>query len=298
MEKIAILIPVFNGLNYTKKALANLEENIDESPWQLEKNLFVIVIDDGSTDGTASWIRENFGFVHMLYGSGSLWWSGAINMGAKMAFTKHRCTHVLLWNNDITPEKSYFKNLYHIVHNEPQALIFGSKILIQGTNLIWSMGSKFNCYTGKKMMIGLMQPDSEKFSQTLEVDWITGMGTIVHRRVVEQIGYWDEVNFPQYHGDSDFTLRAMKAGFKLQVFPALRIYNNIENTGITHKLTFQSLKTSLTSIKSDFNFRIDNLFYRKHASSMFAYLGLYWKYFRYIGGFFKQKFITSHFRHA
>ncbi|HEY4788240.1 MAG TPA: hypothetical protein VIH57_19440, partial [Bacteroidales bacterium] len=118
------------------------------------------------------------------------------------------------------------------------------------------------------------------------------MGTVVHKSVIEKIGYWDQENFPQYHGDSDFTFRAKKEGFKLIVYPSLKIFNDITHTGVYHNRTFKSLKNSLKSIKSDFNLSKDILFYRKHSTCFIAYWSLFVKYFRYIGGFIKQKYFS------
>jgi Predicted glycosyltransferases len=292
MEKLAILIPVHNALKYTNEALVNLKSEITGSNWSLNETIYIVVIDDGSTDGTANWIKEHHSDIELCYGDGNLWWSGAINAGAKHAFNGLNCTHVLLWNNDILTGPDYFSNLYNIIQNGNTSSVFGSKIYVKNENLIWFMGGIFSPCSGQKWMIGHKLPDSEKFNQITECDWLTGMGTVVHKSVIEKIGYWDQENFPQYHGDSDFTFRAKKEGFKLIVYPSLKIFNDITHTGVYHNRTFKSLKNSLKSIKSDFNLSKDILFYRKHSTCFIAYWSLFVKYFRYIGGFIKQKYFS------
>ena len=86
IHKIAILIPVFNNLEYTKKCLQNLEEKLGEN--NIAKHFPIIVIDDGSSDETADWIKKNYPEVELLFGNGNLWWSGGINKGAKHAIEK------------------------------------------------------------------------------------------------------------------------------------------------------------------------------------------------------------------
>lgn len=292
MEKLAILIPVHNALEYTEKALSNLKQFIGVSLWELKKSIEIIVIDDGSTDGSGDWIKLNFPEVIILSGDGQLWWSGAVNMGSKYAFENLDCSYVLLWNNDITADNDYFINLYEVLQGGMIIPIIGSKVYITGGNLIWSMGGTFKPFSGAKSMIGFKQEDNPDFNMIVSADWITGMGTVVHKSVVDKIGYWDAINFPQYHGDSDFTFRAKKAGFSLLIYPNLKIWNSIENTGLQHSRTIQSLLNSLQSIKSDFNFKKDFLFYYKHSIFFVAYFSLLWKYFRYIGGFFKQKLLS------
>jgi GT2 family glycosyltransferase len=293
MTKLAILIPIYNALRYTKQSLENLKHFIQVSQWEINKTIEIVVIDDGSTDGSSEWIKTNFPEVVIVKGDGNLWWSGAINKGSKHAVENLNCSYLLLWNNDIESDNDYFINLYKLLNDDEIHPVIGSKVFIKGGNTIWSMGGIFNPLTGVKKMIGFGEQDSIKFNTVVEADWITGMGTIIHKSVIEKIGYWDEIGFPQYHGDSDYTLRAKAAGFKLYIYPDLKIWNNIENTGLQHSLTFKTLKTSLTSIKSDFNFRKDVLFYQQHSAFFIAYVGLFWKYFKYVGGFFKHKLLKS-----
>jgi GT2 family glycosyltransferase len=288
MESVAVLIPVFNALEYTKNAILNIKEGIKDCKWVLNTNFHIVIIDDGSTDGTSEWINTHSPDVHVCKGDGNLWWSGGINKGASYAIETLNCTYILLWNNDITSNADYFKNLEDIIEKFPKNYVFGSKILIKNTNKVWFMGGIFNPTSGKKYMIGLNQTDSEPYKKITACDWITGMGTVVHKSVIKKIGYWDEQKFPQYHGDVDFTYRATVAGYKLFIYPNLIIYNDITNTGIYHTSTLKSLKKSLTSIKSDFCLKKDLLFYKKHSKSIFAYKALFIKYFKYIGGFIKH----------
>jgi GT2 family glycosyltransferase len=151
------------------------------------------------------------------------------------------------------------------------------------------MGGTFDVNTGFKSLIGTAEADNTKYESIIDCDWLPGMGTITHKSVYEKIGWLDEKNFPQYHGDSDFTLRAKKNGFRIIVDPSLKIYNDTRHSGIRHNNNFSKLVQSLFSIKSNYNIKKDFLFYKKHCISMKAYRILFTKYFRYIGGFLKWK---------
>ena len=83
--EIAILLPVFNNLDFTRSTLeelGGLRDGVDGA------NFNIVLIDDGSTDGTSEWVQQNHPEVILLHGDGNLWWSGAINMGAQYAIEK------------------------------------------------------------------------------------------------------------------------------------------------------------------------------------------------------------------
>jgi GT2 family glycosyltransferase len=291
MLKISIIIPIFNGLSFTKECLKNFyktSNGIENN----ELEYSVVIVDDGSTDGSADWIRENYPQVVVLKGNGSLWWSGGINLALRHALNVLNADFILWWNNDIVAIENYFTELSKILIENDGNLIIGSKVYSSpDQKTVWSMGGIFNPVSGYKDMIGRGQADSDEFSVITENDWLPGMGSVTHKSVYEKIGFLDDANFPQYHGDCDFTFRAKMNGFRILTYPNLKIFNNTENSGLKHNDSFKMLFQSLFSIKSNFNIRKDFLFYRKHAQSVFVYKVLLNKYFKYIGGFIKWKIL-------
>ena len=291
--KVCITFPVFNGLAYTKNCLASLEKNTKKlNPVQFA--IEIVIVDDGSTDGTSDWINMNYPKVHVLEGTGDLWWSGGIDKGIRYAFDQLKADYILWWNNDVIEDENYFTKLREVLNENEPATLIGAKIYLDETRtVIWSMGGIFNLKTGYKEMIGSGFEDGEQFQAPVECDWLTGMGSVIHKSVYERIGELDEKNFPQYHGDADFTLRAHKAGFTVKVDPRLKIYNDTSNSGLKHENSFLNLWKSLFSIKSNFNISKDFKFYKKHTVSMLAYRVVLKKYFTYIGGFFKWKLLQA-----
>lgn len=287
--KIGILIPVFNGLTFTKDSLTRLYEVI---PTSESIEFPIIVIDDGSTDGTVEWINGNYPKTHLLTGDGNLWWSGGINLGMKYALETLKCDYILWWNNDIAPADDYFAELGKIIQTH-QPMIAGSKIFYaHKPDLVWSLGGIFNTRNGMKYMRGMNQKDNPELNYIVDADWLPGMGTLLHESVIQKIGWLDEKNFPQYHGDCDYTFRARLSGFEIKVFPELRIWNDKSNSGLLHQDSCKLLLRSLRDIKSNYHIGKDVLFYRKYATSLLAYQTLVSKYCFYIGGFAKWKLLN------
>ena len=293
MKKIALVIPVYNHLDYTSRCIRTLDTLIVSQSFR-HSEYQIIVVDDGSTDGTAAWLEEHHPDVKVLQGDGTLWWSGGINRGARFAMEQHGADYILLWNNDITPAEDYFLQLDLMINDLGTDTLVGSKIYYHGNEqMLWSCGGRFDPVSGKRSMVGMDQPDSERYNEVLEVDWLPGMGTVVPTEVIKRIGFWDARRFPQYHGDSDFTYRARKAGFKVVVHPELKIWNDKSSSGLTHGDSLRGLIRSFTSIRSNLNIRKNLLFYRRHADSWTAYRFLIRYYLKVVGGFVKWKVLAQ-----
>jgi len=288
---ISILIPIFNGLQFTQSCLNSLflEHKIESK----ELDIHVVITDDGSTDGSSDWINSTYPQVSILKGNGNLWWSGGINLGIEHAINVLKSDYVLWWNNDIVADKNYFDNLTEVISNNGIDTIIGSKIFHAHTpDIVWSMGGVFNPFNGHKDMIGTGEADNDSLQKPVEVDWLPGMGTCIHKTVFDKIGVLDEKTFPQYHGDSDFTYKAKINGFNVTTFPSLKIYNDTRHSGLRHQDSFSNLMRSMTTIRSNYNIKKDIAFYRRYAKSMKAYGVIWKKYFRYVGGFFKWKILN------
>lgn len=287
--QISILIPVFNGLDFTKRCISNLKEIFQAN--QLTDNYELIVIDDGSKDGTSNWLSDKHPEVICLRGDGNLWWSGSINLGMEYVINESRSHFVLWWNNDIEAEKGYFTELLKILSDRDK-LVVGSKIYDLVSKKVWGMGGRFNTKTGKHYQQAHLVDDSDDYNQIFEADWLPGMGTVLHIDTIKEVGLLDAETFPQYHGDLDYTLRCKQKGFSIKVFPSLIIYNDTANSGLKIKETFNQVLLNMRSIKSFYNLKKDILLYKKHTNTPFSYYYLFKKYGAYIGGFIKWKLLS------
>ncbi|MFH1861581.1 MAG: glycosyltransferase family 2 protein [bacterium] len=272
-DKVFVVIPVYNGIEHTVSTVRSLIS-------LLHPGCRVVVVDDGSTDGTSAILGSEFPDVTILRGDGNLWWSGAINLGARYAL-ENGADYVLLLNNDVFLHPQFLEELLIGAREFPDSLI-ASKILFASEPWkIWCMGGKVNWRSGRCWVVGCGQLDDHRWMEPVEADWLAGMSVLVPVEVFRR-GIWvDEKAFPQYCGDSDFSMRAKLAGFQLIVWPPSRVYNKVENSGLDTRLlqriepfSLRLFIATLTSIKSSKAFCTFGKWVLRHAP-VYSWLPLF-----------------------
>jgi GT2 family glycosyltransferase len=289
MSKIGIVIPVFNRLEFTQECLGILEKQKSSSFYR-KNEVFTIVVDDASTDGTGEWVPAHYPGVILLKGTGDLWFSGSMNKGMKYALDELACDYILIWETDIFPCEEYFNDLQSIMEKSSTQDILSSKVMIRNQpEIIFGLGGYFDTKTGDKGLIGAREKDGPEYGTAREVDWFLGQGVLLHKSCFEKVGYFDEKVFPQYHADIDYSLRAKKAGFRIMVYPELLCWNDTEMSGISHikKKSIPVFIRTLFSLRSNYNIMKDIRFYNRHTTNIVAYKYLLIKYIEYVGGYIK-----------
>lgn len=260
--KIFIIIPVHNRKDRTRQCLLSLEK-------QTEKFFETIVVDDGSTDGTTEMIQNEFPAVQVLTGSGNLWWAGATNLGIQHVLNNLNADDlILLLNNDLVVPDDFISNAYKAAYKYPETLIGSVVTDVDEKDFIFSGGVRINWATAK-----WLEPNKGKTltdfprGYILDVSTLTGRGVLIPASVFEKVGLYNSKHLPQC-GDTEFPVRAARAGFRLIVDYSMIVYHDAnENEHISYrnhyKLTdaseyFFSIK-SHTFLKDRFWFAVSTL---------------------------------------
>lgn len=217
--KFHIVMPVFNRVGLTLGCLSGLSA-------QTDKGFRTILVDDGSTDGTSSAVKEQFPDVKILSGNGQLFWSGSVNLGIRHVLQDaHADDRVLLLNNDTYHETDFISCCRAQTEKYPDALL-GSVIVESPENgAIRSGGVRINWYTAKHRGVNQGKNISEIPPGHIEpVSTLTGRGVVIPVKVFHAIGLYDERHFPQC-GDTELPRRAEMSGFPLYVGYDMRTYD-------------------------------------------------------------------------
>lgn len=211
--KIGLIIPVRNRKHYTEAILAQLTQQIDsvkQTPND-KATIAIIVIDDGSSDGTPELIQQSFPQVHLLHGNGELWWAGAIAQGMAYA-TEQLQVHYLVWlNDDIVLTDDFIDRLIAQCHQNGTAKTITGGIIRDQTHRDWVVfGGVIT-----SQLITTLDPFQE--NPVLQVDTLNGNIALMPASVVTDLGLPDIKRFRHYGGDYEYICRAKAAGYKIQL---------------------------------------------------------------------------------
>ena len=224
-----VVVPVHDRLSLTRACLEALDQ-------QTVRGFTVVVVDDGSSDGTGDALRREFPSVKILRGDGSLWWTGAMNLGVAWALEEAGPDDLILTlNNDTIPPRGYIEGLVRAHEAVPDALIGsllvraddGQTIIDGGVHVTWTTAKYWTASRGAALRFR----DGSK-PQLKPVDVLSGCGTLVPVRAFRRAGPYDQARLKHYAADYEFSRRALRAGFALFVDWACPLYVHEHETGI------------------------------------------------------------------
>lgn len=230
---IFIVIPVFNRKHYTRDCLLSLRQ-------QTFTKFKTIVVDDGSTDGTAEMLERQFPEVIRLEGDGNLFWTAATNMGLRFALGQG-ADYVMTLNNDTIASPDFIEKMLHWAQQVPDALL-GALALDSVSKKPVYGGAIINWKTDVATVLLRTLPPEAQVGLHL-VTHFPGRGLLIPRKVLETIGLFDEKNFPHYYADFDFTHKATRKGFRVYCNYDAKLYTYPEASGDQENRKAKSLQS-------------------------------------------------------
>lgn len=276
---IYVVIPVYNRKEFTKDCIVSLQN-------QTYKRLKIIIVDDGSTDGTKEMLQTEFPDVIVLYGDGNLFWTKAINMGISKAL-ELGAEYVLTLNNDTVATSDFLEKMMYWASQTPDALL-GAFDISYNTKKPYYGGEIVNWPLAKsKLLLEVLK--EEELHGLREVSLFPARGLLIPRKVFEIIGLYAEKELPHYMADYDFTLLAIRNGFKVYCNFDAKLYTFPEEGGdfkIKQKRkSFKNYYNHLFSIKGGANLRNFTVYTFRNCPKKYIPVSLLIGYMRRLGGY-------------
>lgn len=229
LPKVFIITGVNNNWAYTDKFLKCTEA-------QNYKNIEVVVVDDGSSDGTAQKIAEYYPRTKVEMGDGTLWWTGCMHVGLeRVLLTANNGDYILTINNDCIFKKDFVTNLIAASKDNPGVVIGSIALSLDDNNSIVDSGAKIDWTRGQigRAGYGRLTEVPKNYIYNCKIDALTTRGTLFPVSVVKEVGNFDIKHLPHYISDLEYTIRIKKNGFGLVVAYNCIIYNDVRRTGFS-----------------------------------------------------------------
>lgn len=220
VAKIIILILNWNGKEDTIECLESIQ-HIDYPNYQ------IVVIDNGSTDGSVIAIREKFSLVHIIENKANLGFAAGNNVGIEYAVSEG-ANYVLLLNNDTIVDSQLLREFINASEKHPEAGILGAQIYIyKYPQKIWYAGVKWLPEQAKFIHLGSGKIDAEgDWQEIRETEYICGCALLIKTEVIRKIGVLDPRYFLMWE-ETDWCYRARQAGYRCLVVPDSKVWHKI-----------------------------------------------------------------------
>ena len=202
----------FNRRSATLACLARFESAARQAG--IEPN--AVLVDDGSTDGTAAAVREQFPWVDVMVGDGSLFWNRGMHQA--QARVMEQTPDYLLWLNDDTellPDSisRLLETEHTLSHRHGQPVMIVGSTADRGTGRLTYGGhvapQRWRPFTYQRVW---------HETRPVECHVVNGNVVLIPMQIAQTVGNLDPV-FEHAMGDTDYALRTRAAGFRVFVAP-------------------------------------------------------------------------------
>lgn len=213
-----ILTAVHNRFDITKKFVQNLQK-------QTYKDFKLVLVDDGSTDGTDKMVKEILPDSIILYGDGNLWWGGALHKGYKwLKKNAKKDDIVYICNDDISIDENFLMTGVNLVKNQSKFVVTACGYSINSGTLI-DGAAQIDYKTGYYKILKPGESGNCASTRSLFVPW----------KIFEKVGGFHPVLLPHYASDSEFAMRIYRKGFEIKSFESVSYKFDEGTTGIKDK---------------------------------------------------------------
>lgn len=222
MADVTVVIPNYNGAGRLKNCLDALLK-------QTLKELKLLVVDNGSTDGSLALLKESYGQVRVLSLDRNYGFCVAVNRGIQASDTPY----VILLNNDTQPEPEFARALLEGIRASEHIFSCQAKMLDYNKRHLVDDAGDFYCALGWAFARGKGREEA-RYNKRERIFASCAGAAIYRRELFEKIGYFDEKHFA-YLEDMDIGYRANIYGYTNYFEPGARVYHmGSATTGSLH----------------------------------------------------------------
>jgi GT2 family glycosyltransferase len=220
--KVVVILLNWNNAHFTAPCIQSLEKSN-------YSNMHVLVVDNGSEDGSPEALRNDFPDVTLIRNGQNLGFAAGNNVGVRAAL-EMGAEYVLILNNDTELDPGLIRELVSVCEADSSIGISTPKMYFMNPpNLIWFAGSTVNLWTGSSNHIGYGEIDHGQFETVTEPGFATGCCFLIRADLLRRLGGFEE-SFFIYLEDVDFSVRCRKVGYRIVFSPRAKLWHKESGT--------------------------------------------------------------------
>lgn len=219
MDKLVnIFVLNWNG----KKIILDCLHSLDKVTYS---NVNIVLIDNGSTDGSVNLIKKEFPNIEIIQLKENLGYAGGNNYGFKNV--KIQSEYSIFINNDTLVSTNFINPLIEPLKNDTSIIQTAPKIFYaDDPNLLWFAGGYINLFFGWIRHRGIRKIDKGQYNNSTLIDYATGCCICMRTKDFKLFKMFDE-SFSMYGEDVDLSIRVRKAGGKIMYIPESNIWHKV-----------------------------------------------------------------------
>jgi len=214
VKMVTVIVPNWNGFKFIGPCLKSLYKS-------LYKNYEVVVVDNGSSDGSVEFIEENYPDAKLVKLKKNIGFAGACNRGIK----ESSGDYIFLVNNDVEVEPDYIKELAAFLEENQGYSMATGKMLKYYKRSYFDAAGDCLSVSGAPTNRGHDSEDQGQFDKPEDVFGVCAGASLYRRSLFDEIGYFDE-DFFAYIEDVDLDIRSLLAGHKAKYLSRVRCYHH------------------------------------------------------------------------
>lgn len=220
--KVEIIILNWNGKQITVDCIESLRA-------LAYPNYKILLVDNGSTDGSVPYIRARYPDLEVVENADNLGYAEGNNVGMRRAM-ENEASYILLLNNDTVVDPDFLGVLIKAAEADPRIGFAGPKVYFYDfmgrKDVISFAGGLLDMRKGKPIHIGEKQVDGGQHDRQRDVDYVEGSCMLVRADVIKKIGMLDPAYFA-YWEEMDWCVRGARAGYRMIYVPGSKIWHKI-----------------------------------------------------------------------
>lgn len=247
MPKTAVVVLNWNGKDSIKNCLDSLLAQVSKP--------HIIVVENGSADGSLELIQKNYPSIDLIVNQNNLGFAGGVNQGIKRSI-ELKMDYVALLNDDAVADKNWLSFLVKSLASNDRVGIATCKFMTIDKQRFDSTGDLYTTW-GLPFPRGRGEIVNNKYDGLTDIFAASGGASIYRIKMLNQIGLFDK-DFFAYYEDVDISFRAHLAGWKVKYVPEAIAYHQIgaSSSKIKGFTTYQTMKNLPWIIVKDVPLRL------------------------------------------